>query len=120
MLQKLGSLVVLLCVAGLVSAQKDKDKDAKAGKRVKATLVKVDTGKKMLVVKMDGKEQELAVGKEVRFFGPMGGKATIRDKRLQPGAELELVMDGKTLKEVHLPFRKAKTKDKAKDKDKDK
>jgi hypothetical protein len=50
----------------------------------------------------------------------MGGKATIRDKRLQPGAELELVMDGKTLKEVHLPFRKAKTKDKAKDKDKDK
>jgi hypothetical protein len=126
MLRKLGGLVVVLCLAGLVSAQtkdKDKDKPKKDVPKVKATLVKVDVDKKTLVVKMDGKENTLTVGKEVKFFGPQGGKATIKDKRLQAGAELGLVMDGKTLKEVHLPYRKAKDKDKdkaKKDKDKDK
>jgi hypothetical protein len=98
--------------------------------KVKATLIKVDVEKKTLTVKIDDKETTLAVGKEVKFVGPEGGKATIKDNRLRKDAPLGLVMDGKTLKEVHLPYRKdipgykgkakAADKDKEKDKGKDK
>ncbi len=120
-----GGLVVLVCVTGLVAAQdKDKDKGKKEVPKVKATLVKVDADKKTLTVTIDGKETTLAVGKEVRFVGPQGGRATIKDKRLVKGAPLGLVMVDKTLKEVHLPYSKdiprGKGKEKEKEKDKDK
>ncbi len=119
-----GGLVIMLCAVGLALAQ---DKEKKETPRVKATLVKVDRDKKTMTVKMDGKESTLGIGKDVKFFGPKGGKATIKDNRLVKEAPLLLVMEGKTLKEVHLPNRadipdykdKGKEKDKGKAKGKD-
>src|SRR4051812_16529441 len=111
MRRALAGLCMVVCVAGLVSAQpKDKDKGGKATKdapRVKATIVKVDAPKKMLYVTMDGKKVDLTVGKDVQFIGPKGGIASqgLKDRRLKPGVVLGLVIDekSKTLKEVHIP-----------------
>src|SRR5262245_27611938 len=101
-----GGLVMLLCAVGLVAGQSnDKDKDKKESAKVKATFVKMDGDKKTFTVKMDGKESTLTIGKDVKFFGPRGGKATIKDDRLEKDAPLQLMMDGKTLTEVHLPLR---------------
>ena len=127
-MRKLAGLCMLVCVVGLVSAQtKDKEKDTKKPKdapRVKATIVKVDAAKMILSVKIDDKPVDVSVGKDVQFIGPRKGvsDAGIKDKRLIPGVILGLVMEGKTLKEVHIPVRtKAKDdKDKGKDKGKDK
>ena len=125
-MRKLAGLCVMVCVVGLVSAQtKDKDKDTKGTKdtpKVKAILEKVDVAKKMLAVKIDGKKIDLAVGKDVKFVGPKGGvsDAGLEDKRLTRGVLLSLVMDGKTLKEVHIPTITKSKDDKGKDKGKDK
>lgn len=129
--RNLVGLVVMLCAAGFVAGQgkeKEKDKAKKDLPKVKATLVKIDVDKRTLTVKIDDKETTLAVAKDVKFVGPEGGRATIKDNRLRKDAPLGLVMDGKALKEVHLPYRKdipgykgkAKAADKAKDKAKEK
>src|SRR5262245_37444491 len=100
MRRTVGGLAMLLCAVGLVAGQgkdKDKDKERKESAKVKATFVKMDVDKKTLTVKMDGKESTLTIGKDVKFFGPRGGKATIKDDRLVKDAPLQLVMDGKTL-----------------------
>jgi hypothetical protein len=122
MLRKVLVLAVLVGMAGVSSAQKEKDKDTKKGdKPVKGKLVKVDVKGMTLTANVDGKDTEYKVTKETRFIGPRGGKTTIKDKRLQPGVELGLVAEGKTLKEVHIPtISKGKGKGKDKDKDKDK
>jgi hypothetical protein len=127
MLRKVLGVAVVVCVCGLASAQtKDKDKkDAKkdAGKGTKATVVAVDQDKKTLTLQIDGKKETFTVGKDVKFFGPQGGKKTggLKDDRLKVGAEVRVVRSGKDLKEVYLPYRKAaKPKDKDKGKDKDK
>jgi hypothetical protein len=100
MLQKIGGLALLLCLGGLIAAE-DKDKD-KA--KVKATLVKLDKEKNTLAVKIAGKDETLELGKATAVFGPHGGKATVDDPRLWiAGNELGLVIDGKELKEIHLP-----------------
>ncbi len=82
---------------------------------VKATLVKVDADKKVLSVKLaDGKVKDIQVTQDTRFIGPRGGVSDqgIKDDRLTAGAELKLVLsaDGKSAKEVHLPFRKSSPK----------
>jgi transcriptional antiterminator Rof (Rho-off) len=119
MLRRVACLVAVLCLTGLVMGQKDKDKGKDA--KTKATLVSVDAKKGVLVVEIDGKKKELTADKSTKFFGPKGGRASIKDDRLKPGAELGLVMDGDKLKEVHLPYRSKKDKSKEKDtKDKDK
>jgi hypothetical protein len=121
MLRKLFCLVVLVCAGSLAAAQtKDKDKDKKDDKKdagIKAVLVKADVDRKLLIVTIDGKKMEFPVTRDVKFIGPRGGISDddLKDDRLTVGAELKLVLDGKTLKEVHLPYRK---KDKDKDKDK--
>jgi hypothetical protein len=114
--------VVLLCVSGLVSGQgkdKDKGKEPDKDKGTKATLVKADADKKELVVKIDGKQMTFLVTKDVQWVGPKGGdrnKTGLKDEALVPGAELHLWVDGKTLKKVQLPVRKATKESKDKDK----
>jgi hypothetical protein len=107
MLRKMACLVAALCVAGVVSAQTKDKKPVAKPKTTPAKLVSVDAKKMMLMVEMDGKKKEIMVGKDVKFYGPRGGKANIKDKRLTPGAMLGLVMDGSTLKEVWLPMKGA-------------
>src|SRR4051794_13710765 len=114
MLRKLVGVAVVLCVAGLVTAQKEKDKGSKAP-RAKAKVVEVSVKARTLTVHLDGKTQELEVGKDVKFVGPRGGKREM--KEVKKGDMVELVMDGKKLKEVHLPVQ-SRTKDKDREKDK--
>jgi len=129
MLRKALGLVVVVCVGSVLAAQtKDKDKDVKAKDKdkdggVKATLVKADVDRKMLVVTLEGgKRMEYEVTKDVKFVGPRGGvsKEGLKDDRLTAGAELVLKADGKTLREVQLPFRGKKGADDKKDKKDDK
>jgi hypothetical protein len=123
MLRKCVGLLVVLCAGSLVLAQ-DKDKGKDKGKKPAGTpaeIVKVDVKGMMLTLKVDGKEGDYKATKETKFIGPKGGKATIKDKRLQKGVMVRIVTDGKTLKEVHIPTVSRKDKDKSKkDKDKDK
>jgi hypothetical protein len=81
-----------------------------ADKTYKATLVKVDVKKKLLVVKTDDGKKEYTVDAKTKFIGPKGGVSDlgIKDDRLKPGALLELVIAGnnKSVREVHLPERK--------------
>jgi hypothetical protein len=55
----------------------------------------------------DGKQTDLMVDDETQFVGPRGGvsKDGIKDDRLRVGAQLKVTMDGKTVKEIHLPYR---------------
>jgi hypothetical protein len=117
------ALLTVLCVGGLVLAQKDKDKDKgkDAPKQVKMTLVKIDVKGMTLTLKEGekGKDVEYKATKDTKFIGPKGGVRKIDDDVLKAGAVLGIVADGKTLKEVHLPTRSSKDKDKDK-KEKDK
>lgn len=99
-------LVGLLVFAGSALA---------ADKEVKAKLVSVDAKKMTLtVVTEDGKKIVYDVNGETKFLGPKGGASDkgINDDRLAKDAELKLVVAGnnRTLREVHLPERKAKDK----------
>jgi hypothetical protein len=82
-----------------------------ADKTVKGTLVKVDVKKKVLVLKTDDGKKTYSVDDKTKFIGPKGGisDAGIKDDRLKPGAALELLVAGnnRTVREVHLPERKA-------------
>lgn len=113
-MREIAGLLVLLCVGGVVLAQ-DKDKDKGKDKAVKLTLVKVDVKGMTLTLKTadKGKETVYKVTKDTRFVGPRGGKRSIEDDVLKPGASVEIVADGTTLLEVRLPVREA-TKDKEK------
>ena len=53
----------------------------------------------------EGEDVGGAVGME--FVGPHGGisKAGLKDDRLAVGNEVTLVLSGKSLKEIHLPYR---------------
>jgi endonuclease G len=74
-----------------------------------ADVVKV--GDHKLTVKANGKETEYMVGKDVKFVGPRGGKRSL--KELKAGDKIRIVLEGKTLKEVHfLPKKKVKDKGK--------
>jgi hypothetical protein len=121
-MRKCMGLMVLLCIGGLVLAQdkgKDKAKD-KDKKEIPAEIVKVDAKGMTMTLKVDGKEGVYKATKETQFIGPKGGISTtkIKDKRLQKGIKVKIVVDGMTLKEVHIPTITKKDKDKTKDKDK--
>ena len=103
-----GAFLGLLILAGSVAA---------ADKDLKGKLVSVNAKKMTLtVVHEDGKNVTYDVNDETKFLGPKGGASDkgIKDDRLVKGAELKLVVAGnnRTLREVHLPERKAKDKDK--------
>jgi len=84
-----------------------------ADKTYKATLVKVDVKKKLLVVKIGDDKKEYTTDAKTKFLGPKGGlsDAGIKDDRLKPGASIELVVaaNNKTVREVHLPERREKS-----------
>jgi hypothetical protein len=129
MLRKaVGLALALAFLGGMVAADaKEKGKKlpkpsnpefAKAVKdSKKATVTKVDHKKKMLSVKAGDKTTDYTVSKDTKFWGPQGGKASFKDKRLKVGSEVGIVADGKTLKAVILPRAKGKEKPK-KEKDK--
>ena len=100
-----GVLGLLLFAAGSALA---------ADKELMAKLVSVDAKKMTLTVTTDGKKIAYDVNEETKFLGPKGGASEkgIKDDRLVKGAELKLVIAGnnRTLREVHLPERKAKDK----------
>ncbi len=81
-----------------------------ADKRFHATLIKVDVKKKLLLVKVADEKKEYVVDSKTKFIGPKGGVSDdgIKDDRLKPGADLELVIAGnnRTVREVHLPERR--------------
>jgi hypothetical protein len=83
-----------------------------ADKELTAKLVKVDVKNNVLTVKTDDGEKNYDVNDETKFLGPKGGISDkgIKDDRLVAGAQLKLVIAGnnRTLREVHLPERKAK------------
>src|SRR5262245_16042616 len=83
-----------------------------ADKELTAKLVKVDLKNNVLTVKTDDGDKHYDVNDETKFIGPKGGVSDkgIKDDRLVAGAQLKLVIAGynRTLREVHLPERKAK------------
>ena len=86
-------------------AKADAKKDAK---ETTVTVMKVDAEKKTIRVRTgEGKQMDLKVGDDTSFIGPRGGISDqgIKDDRLRTGAIVKVVMDGKNLKEVHLPYR---------------
>ena len=108
MLRKTIGLIVVVLVGSMAMGQGKKDPKKVVG--TKAVVVKADVDKRILEVTIDSKKQSFAITKDVKFFGPLGGKRDkgIRDDALTVVAEVRLVVDttGKVLKEVHLPARK--------------
>jgi hypothetical protein len=100
------ALIVLLAFTGGLLA---------ADKEVNAKVSKVDVKNKILFVTTEDGKKEYSVNDDTKFIGPRGGVSEkgISDDRLVSGAEVRLVVAGnnKTLREVHLPERKAKAKD---------
>jgi hypothetical protein len=116
------AVLALAFLAGAVQAQKDKatPKDAKA---ITAKVQAVDTQKGTITVTTDsGKVLVLKVDKDTSIVGPRGGKSDerLKDDRLAKGSEIKITLaaDGKTAKEIKLPFRKKPAKDKDKPKEK--
>jgi hypothetical protein len=111
MLRKLGTVVGLVVFAGglLADDPKPKAKPDKGGsKEITATVVKVDAAKNTIRVRTaNGKQVDLMTDDQTQFIGPRGGvsKDGIKDDRLRVGAQLKVTMDGKAVKEVHLPYR---------------
>jgi hypothetical protein len=71
----------------------------------------VDSAKNTVRVRTpDGKQTDLTIDDQTQFIGPRGGvsKEGIKDDRLRVGAQLKITMDGKTVKEIHLPYRNAR------------
>jgi hypothetical protein len=98
--QAIAALLALLLLSGGLLA---------ADKMIKASLIKVDVKKKILLVKTEDGKKEFTANSATKFIGPRGGvsDAGIKDDRLKPGAVLTLVVAGnnKTLREVRLPER---------------
>ena len=86
---------------------------------MKVKIVHVDLdGETITVTTEAGKKITYSVGNDTQFIGPRGGvsKLKIRDDRVAIGNEITIVLaTGKTLKEVHLPYR---PREKKSDKDK--
>jgi hypothetical protein len=83
-------------------------------KEVKAKVVKVDVKKMILTVSVGADKKEYTLSADTKFIGPKGGVSAegIKDDRLAPGAEIRLVVaaNNRTVREIHLPERKAKDK----------
>jgi len=104
-------MAALVVFAGGLLADDPKSKgkpDKTSGKEISATVVKVDAAKNTIRVRTaDGKQTDLMIDADTKFIGPRGGVSDqgIKDDRLRVGAQLKVTMDGKAVKEVHLPYR---------------
>jgi hypothetical protein len=98
-------MVALLLMAGNLYA---------GDKEVKCKVVKVDVKKMILTVMAGDEKKEYTLDDKTKFIGPKGGisEEGIKDDRLMPGAEIRLIVaaNNRTVREVHLPERKAKDK----------
>jgi hypothetical protein len=112
LLHGLGCLVLgaVLCTASNQTSQGGKDKtkeDSKVTGKVK--IVNLARNNFILILE-SGKERTFTVDKKTKFLGPQGGKSKdgLKDDRMAKGYEVKVVptKDGKTAKEVHLPYRK--------------
>lgn len=66
-----------------------------------------------------GKDRTFKVNDKTQFMGPLGGKGEgLKDDRMEKGNVVVVIptADGKTAKEVHLPYRKKEKDEKKKDK----
>jgi hypothetical protein len=103
-------------IAGLLGLLILVGRAASADKELKGKLDLVYVKKMQLVAIVEDKKVTFDVNAETKFVGPKGGVSEmgIKDDRLVKGAELKLVVAGnnRTLREVHLPERKAKDQDK--------
>jgi hypothetical protein len=105
-------LGVALVMAGGQTSQggKDKDKSTEDSKVVgKVKLVNLARSNFTITLE-NGKDRIFGVDKKTKFFGPQGGKSNdgLKDDRMAKGYEVKVVpaKNGKTAKEVHLPYRK--------------
>ncbi len=92
-----------------VKARPGKETGKSDGKGIAAKVLSVQADSRVVQVQVEGGEKlDLKLGAEVKFLGPKGGVSTkgIKDDRLVAGAEVRVVMDGQTVKEIHLPYRK--------------
>lgn len=80
-------------------------------KGTKATVVRVDLDKGAAQIDIGGKKSEIKITEDVVFYGPLGGISDkkIKDDRFIAESEIVIVYDasGKTVKEIHLPYRKS-------------
>ena len=115
MVRRIGGLVVLILVGGALLAADDK-KPTKKEEGIKGTVVKVDAAKNTLTVKTDSGTKTYTLTDDAKYIGPRGGvsDAGIKDDRLAVGNEVRIVLAGnnKSVKEVHLPYRKRDAKGK--------
>jgi hypothetical protein len=112
-------LAAVVCVAFTQAADKADKGDKEEPKGIKAKILKVNIdGMTAQVQTEDGKKVELKIEEKTKFIGPRGGVSDkgIKDDRFVVGNEIRIVMDGKTVKEIHLPMRE-EAKDKGIQKD---
>ena len=103
-------LGVALVMAGGQTSQGGKDKSTDDSKVVGKIKV-VNLARSNFTITLEtGKDRTFAVDKKTKFLGPQGGKSKdgLKDDRMAKGYEVKVVpaKDGKTAKEVHLPYRK--------------
>ena len=103
-----------LCATSGQTSQggKDKDKDKSTDESMVVGKVKVvNLARNNFTITLEsGKDRTFAVDKKSKFLGPQGGKSKdgLKDDRMAKGYEVKVVptKNGKTAKEVHLPYRK--------------
>jgi hypothetical protein len=80
---------------------------AATGDAIRGTIVGVDPASNTITIEVNGRKMDYAVDKSTQFIGPKGGVSHrgIKDDRVVEGAPVSFVVSGKTLKEVHLPYR---------------
>jgi hypothetical protein len=108
-------LGLAVCAAGLGAqgdkGTKDGKKGTRAGNEVVGKVKAVDLEKKSFTITPEaGKDRTFLVDDKTKFVGPRGGvsKEGLTDDRLARGFEVKVTPapDGKTAREVQLPFRK--------------
>jgi hypothetical protein len=74
---------------------------------LKGTIVSVSRAHSTITIDVNGTKTDYVVNDETQFIGPREGMAAkgIRDDRVVEGSPVSIVVSGKTLKEVHLPYR---------------
>ncbi len=78
-----------------------------SGLLFKGTIVKVDQAHGTITIDVDGTKTEYTVDAATKFIGPRRGVSDkgIEDDRVVQGAPVSVVVSGKILREVHLPYR---------------
>ena len=108
-----GSVLCLIAFAAALAAQDPKAKQEvkKEPKQMSATVVKVDSAKKVIRIRTpDGRQTDLKVDDATKFMNASGvlSDLGLNDDRLRAAAPIRIVFDGTTVKEVQLLARSLK------------